>query len=229
MKLSCKSCDRAIEGAALACVACGALHHEGCHRGSGHCAACACAKAAIPVSVGGREVARSAVLLAAGLAMLALTGAVMVQGAARGPDSTSCSYRQPVAIQAPARAAPVLVSARARATNVAGHFRGTISGNDPRVTADLALTQDGLAVTGVLLWDSPNSGHNERRVAGNLDPERGLLMLRDVEMPVAKANGAWHFCAVDYYLLDVTGDDLSGTYWSSACTDRARMRLHRVP
>lgn len=217
MMLSCRSCERTIQGAALACVACGAIHHEGCYGAAGHCAACTCAKPAVPVSVMGRERARTGVLLAAALAMLALVGAVMLQGHWTQPGP------RPVGL----KAAPVEVLDSNR-VNVTGRWRGNISGNDPRVSAEVALHQSGAEVSGVLFWSSPNSGRSERRVRGHFDRERRMLMLKDVEMPVAQANGAWHFCPVDYYLLELSGDDLSGSYWSAACSDRARVKLRRL-
>ena len=78
------------------------------------------------------------------------------------------------------------------------------------------------------MWSSPNSGRSNRKVAGFYDAERHLLILRDVEMPLAQASANWRFCPVDYYLLDLAGDELSGTYWSTACRDRARVRLRRA-
>jgi len=214
--LACRSCERTILGAALACVACGALHHEGCLRTAGHCAACTCAKPAVPVSVGGRERNRAAALLSAGMALLALAGALALTN--RPATPVVCVHLTP---SAPVDAMP--------AGSVTGHWRGTISGNDPSVTADVSLAQDGPRVTGLLVWTSPNSGRSHRRVAGFLDPDRHLLMLRDVEMPVAQASGSWRFCPVDYYLLDFQGDELTGSYWSTPCNDRARVRLHRAP
>ena len=212
--LACKSCERTILGAALACVACGALHHEGCHRTVGHCAACTCAKPAVAVSVGGRDRANAVAILAAGLAIFGLAMGVKALTYVPPPPPQLIEVHQAQDLR--------LVPA-----TVAGRWVGTISGNDPSVTADIALTQSGTEVSGVLLWSSPNSGKNERRIAGHLDPDRRLLILRDVAMPNAQANGLWHFCSVDYYLLALEGSDLVGTYWSQACNDRAKMRLHR--
>ena len=220
--LSCKSCDRAILGAALACAACGALHHEGCHRTAGHCAACASAKPAVGVSVGGRDRACSLALLSSALAMVALVGAVMLTGA------PPLALRPPP-VQLPSSAnAPVLnpyAEAHPRVTSVAGHWKGAIVGNDPHVSADLELSQDGLELDGMLHWYSNGSGRSERRVRGHLDPDRAVVMLHDVGPPLGQPNGTWRFCAVDYYLLDVRDNRLLGAYWSKECSDRARIAL----
>lgn len=204
--LSCKSCDRAIEGAALACGGCGALHHEGCHRTAGHCAVCASAKGAVAVSVGGRDRSRAVALLSASLALFTLVTGVM---------------RVPPPVPGP-------VTARPASVDVAGRWHGAISGNDPRVIADLELKQTGNELEGELRWTSANSGRNVRTVRGHLVPDRGLVILRDVGMPVAEAAGGWRFCPVDHYLLDVRGDQLTGNYWSSECSDQARVLLRRI-
>jgi hypothetical protein len=231
--LSCKACERTIHGAALACVACGALHHEGCHRAAGHCAACTCGKPAVAVSVGGCERSRTLALLAAGLAIVGFAAALAVQ--ARWPSRFDSGLaevvrvREVVRVEAPASFTLTSPFQPAGSDRVAGHWTGTIAGNDPRVTADVALQQVGREVMGLLVWTSRNSGRSHREVRGYYDPDRRMVMLRDVGMPVAQASGNWRFCPVDYYLLELKGDELSGTYWSTACADRARVALRRAP
>jgi hypothetical protein len=103
-------------------------------------------------------------------------------------------------------------------------YSGTLSGNDPHASATLDLCRYGDALTGTLTWQSQNSGNNIRLVAGTV--EGSEIRLRDVRLLEASPNPSWRFCAIDSYRLTVQkGGALSGSYWSAACNDRAKVEL----
>ena len=105
---------------------------------------------------------------------------------------------------------------------------GTVSGNDPSVKVELVLCPEGNAVRGTLQWSSTLSGSNVRDVQGSWDASRRSLTLRDLRVRDQHPEPGWRFCVVDDYRLTRTpGGALHGTYFSSACRDRARVRLQR--
>ncbi len=105
-------------------------------------------------------------------------------------------------------------------------WRGTVHGNDPSVavTATVCLVGDH-DVRGVLVWNSQVSGSSVRTLEGT--HAGATLTLHDVTLR-GKPNDGWRFCMVDRYALTRHGDQLAGTYHSSACYDDASIALTRV-
>ncbi|MEQ1504193.1 MAG: hypothetical protein ABMB14_18265 [Myxococcota bacterium] len=105
-------------------------------------------------------------------------------------------------------------------------FEGTTHGNDD-VTARLRLCHDLEGITGVFRWVGTRSGLSERALAGA--PVSGGVQLRDLKLTIDRPNPGWRFCPVDRYDLQWTATGgLTGSFWSSACADRAELALDRA-
>jgi hypothetical protein len=107
-------------------------------------------------------------------------------------------------------------------------WKGTAHGNDPSVslTASLCDAGDG-RVRGTITWQSHLSGSSVREVKGAWSSGGQTLTLRDVKLS-GSPNAGWRFCPIDRYRLSLSGDELTGTYHSSACQDDATLTLTRV-
>lgn len=106
-------------------------------------------------------------------------------------------------------------------------WRGTVSGNDPSVLAELRLCPSaGNTLVGKLQWSSTTSGYSIREVTGTKTGTH--YELHDTAFAQYRPAPGWRFCLVDRYQLDQRGDHLDGTYLASACTDHARVTLTRV-
>jgi len=117
-------------------------------------------------------------------------------------------------------------SPSASPSGISGTWRGTLHGNDPNVAIQVIFTQSGDDVSGLLTWDSPQSGVHQRRIAGSY--QNGEYVLHDVALVGATPAGNFRFCAVDCYVLQRrVSDELTGTFQSGECNDAGDLSLLR--
>lgn len=106
-------------------------------------------------------------------------------------------------------------------------WEGTIAGNDPTAQASMQVCAgEGLAVTGVFLWSSLQSGWDRRAFVGAWSADGASLTLRDTHMIESHPMNGWMLCTADRYELRRTVPTrLDGTYDSAGCSDHGRISL----
>ena len=108
-------------------------------------------------------------------------------------------------------------------------WRGTVSGNDATVRMMFRLCPGaGDAVAGTGQWSSKVSGYNVRRLSGRWLDKGARLELHDEAVIEQHPEPGWRFCPIDRYALVRHGDELTGTYDSSACKDHATVSVTLV-
>jgi len=114
---------------------------------------------------------------------------------------------------------------------ISGHWVGLLSGNDPDVSAVIDLACPGEnRITGTFLWKSKVSGTNKRAMSGTFDPDTNTLTLKDDGLVATSPKTQWRFCPIDKYELKLSKDlrELSGEYWSEACSDHGTLQIHKA-
>ena len=108
-------------------------------------------------------------------------------------------------------------------------WRGHIAGNDPTAEATLQLCTLGDDVHGVFQWSSLESGWDRRRFTGRWSEARQQLVLNDTVMMENHPANGWRLCLADRYdLRRVNDGELTGEFWSNACSDHGSLRITRV-
>jgi hypothetical protein len=88
--------------------------------------------------------------------------------------------------------------------------------------------EDADHVTGVIYYNDPDSGWDRRSLEGEWAEDHTHLRLADTTMLEMHPKSGWRLCTADSYELDLSDDELSGTFDSTDCDDDGELSLGLV-